>query len=72
MEWKDECRISEAFHAVMEKQNNHEDRIQAIEKVIAKIEELIVNIVMALQKKDAVSGERGNRDEDIRCDRGEL
>lgn len=50
MEWKDECRISEAFHAVMEKQNNHEDRIQAIEEVIAKIEELIVKIVMALQK----------------------
>lgn len=50
MEWKDECRISEAFRAVMEKQNNHEDRIQAIEEVIAKIEELIVKIVMALQK----------------------
>lgn len=44
MEWKDECRISEAFCAVMEKQNNHEDRIQAIEEVIVKI-------VMALQKE---------------------
>lgn len=51
MEWKDECRINEAFRAVMEKQNNHEDRIQAIEEVIAKIEELIVKIVMALQKE---------------------
>lgn len=44
MEWRDECRISEAFHAVMEKQNNHEDRIQAIEELIAKI-------VMAIQYK---------------------
>lgn len=64
MEWKDERRISEAFHAVMEKQNNHEDRIQAIEGVIAKIEELMVKLVMALQK--------GEEDENIRCDRGEL
>lgn len=51
MEWKDECRISEAFPAAIEKQNNHEDRIQAIEEVIAKTEELIVEIVMALQKE---------------------
>lgn len=39
MEWRDECRIAEAFDLICAKQNEHEDRIQAIEYFIARIVE---------------------------------
>ena len=37
MEWRDECRIAEAFDLICAKQNEHEDRIQAIEQFIREM-----------------------------------
>lgn len=41
MEWTDERNIEAAINAICAKQNEHEDRIQAIEHFIARIVEIL-------------------------------
>lgn len=42
MDWSDERNIETAVNAICAKQNEHEDRIQAIEHFIARIVEKLM------------------------------